>query len=193
MIPILVWRTNKLESILEQAAIPWQLLKASTRENKLLGEPKKESDKGWWTDYSTTKCSSVHYCWRIENPITPYSKCKKMHRGKCLFNFTRACYNCGQEGYIAMFCKGTPTNLVEHTPNVRPNTCIYSLNENIVEARPSTSITSRITIFNLNLYVLIDSGATHSFIASRLIDILEGKRKLMTTHFIIKTPMGKTY
>ena len=126
-------------------------------------------------------------------PTAPCPKCKKMHRGECLFNFSRVCYSCGQEGHIAKFCKGTPTKPTEPTPNVRPNARVYSLNESAIEAGPSTSITGQIIVSNLNLYALIDSGATHSFIASRLIDRLEGKRKLMTTPFITKTPMGEMY
>ena len=119
---------------------------------------------------------------------TPCPKCKKMHRGECLFNFTRVCYSYGQEGHIAKFCKGTPVKPAEPTPNVRPNACVYSLNESAIEAGPSTFITGQIIVSNLNLYALIDSGATYSFIASRLIDRLGGKRKLMTTPFITKTP-----
>ena len=103
------------------------------------------------------------------------------------------CYICGQEGYIAKFCKGTPAKPAETTPNVRPNARVYSMNESAIKAGPSTSITGQIIISNLNLYTLIDSGATYSFIASRLINKLEGKRKLMNTPFITKTPTGKMY
>ena len=43
------------------------------------------------------------------------------------------------------------------------------------------------------LYRVFAGLHTHSFIASRLIDRLEGKRKLMTTPFITKTPTGEMY
>ena len=126
-------------------------------------------------------------------PTAPCPKYKNMYRGECLFNFTRVCYSYGQEGHIAKFCKGTPTKPAKPTSNVRPNTRVYSLNENAIEAGPSTSITGQIIVSNLNLYALIDSGGTHSFIVSRLMDRLEGKRKLMTTPFIIKTPTREMY
>ena len=42
-------------------------------------------------------------------------------------------------------------------------------------------------VSNLLLYVLIDLGATHSFIASRLYDKLEDNRQIFNTLFIIIT------
>ena len=53
---------------------------------------------------------------------------------------------------------------------------------------PSTSVSGQLSVSNLSLYALIDSVATHSYIASRLCDKLEGNRQIFSTHFITITP-----
>ena len=78
-------------------------------------------------------------------------------------------------------------------PRGRPNARVYSLNEGDVEAGPSTSVSGQLSVSNLNLYVLIDSGATHSFIAKRLVEKLEGDKKSLSSPFLTVTPTGDVY
>ena len=51
----------------------------------------------------------------------------------------------------------------------------------------------QLSVSNLSLYALIDSGATHSYIASRLCDKLEGNRQIFSTPFITITPTRDAY
>ena len=78
-------------------------------------------------------------------------------------------------------------------PQGRPNARVYSLNEGDVTAGPSTSVSGQLSISNLSLYALIDSGATHSYIASRLCDKLEGNRQVLSTLFITSTLVRDMY
>ena len=41
-------------------------------------------------------------------PTTPCPKCKMIHQGECLFNFTQVYYSSGQEGHIAKFLRELP-------------------------------------------------------------------------------------
>ena len=54
-------------------------------------------------------------------------------------------------------------------------------------------VSSQLSVSNLSLYALIDSGATHSYIASRLCDKLEGNRQIFSTPFITITPTRDAY
>ena len=67
------------------------------------------------------------------------------------------------------------------------------MNEGDVTAGPSTSVSGQLSVSNLSLYALIDSGATHSYIASRLCDKLEGNRQIFSTLFITITPTRDVY
>ena len=54
-------------------------------------------------------------------------------------------------------------------------------------------ILGQLRVSNLILFTLIDSGATHSFMAKRLGDKLEGKRRKFTSPFITITPAEDVY
>ena len=116
-----------------------------------------------------------------------------MHSGECRFRTTRGCYNYGQEGHIAHNCKNNATKATESAPRGRPITRVYSLNEGDIEVDPSTSVSGKLLVSNLNLFSLIDSGVTHSYIAKRLGDKLEGNRRTLSSPFVTVTPAGDVY
>ena len=62
-----------------------------------------------------------------------------------------------------------------------------------VTAGLSASVSSQLTVSNLLLYVLIDSRATHLFIAYRLCDKLEGNKQIFSIPFITITPTRDAY
>ena len=87
-------------------------------------------------------------------------------------------YNCGEDGHIARNCKNNATKATESALRGRPNARVYSLNEGDIEVGPSISVSGQLLVSNLNLFSLIDSGVTHSYIAKRLGDKLEGNRRM---------------
>ena len=104
------------------------------------------------------------------------SKCKKRYVRE--YQTITGCYNCVQEGYYARNYPTQSNKISPPTPAPRGrlNTRVYSLNKGVISAGLSTSVSGQLTVSNLPLYTLIDSGATHLFIASRLYDKLEGNR-----------------
>ena len=62
-----------------------------------------------------------------------------------------------------------------------------------MEAGPSKLVTAQLPVTNLSLFTLIDSGATHSFIANKVADKLEWKKECLAYPFITMTPAGKVY
>ncbi|XP_062114132.1 uncharacterized protein LOC133825165 [Humulus lupulus] len=96
-------------------------------------------------------------------------KCKKHHQGKCRAN---ACYGCGKEGHIKKNCpQKTQEGVKEHhmkDNNLVP-TRVFALTKPQAEA--STSVVSgQIFIAGIDCHVLIDFGATNSFVAKRIVD-----------------------
>ena len=75
----------------------------------------------------------------------------------------------------------------------KPNARVYSLNEGEVETRPSTMVTGQLSVANLSAYSLIDSGASHSFIAAHTSNKLEWKKAVFTQPFYTVTPAGDLY
>ena len=116
-----------------------------------------------------------------------------MHFGKCRFGTTQGCYNCGQEGHIARNYKNNAAKTTESAHRGPPNARVYSLNEEDIEAGLSTSVSGQLLVSNLNLFSLIDSRVTHSYIAKRLGDKLEGNRRTLSSPFVTVTPAGDVY
>ena len=127
------------------------------------------------------------------NLATQCPKHKWKHVGE--YRTGTGCYTYGQEGYYARNCL-IQSNKIKSpipAPQGRPNARVYSLNEGDVTTGPSTSMSGQLSVSNLLLYTLIDSGATHSYISSRLCDKLKGNRQIFSTLFITITPTRDAY
>ena len=53
---------------------------------------------------------------------------------------------------------------------LRPNAQVYALRKGDVETDPSTVVTNQLPIANLFVYALVDSRASHSYLAARIVE-----------------------
>ena len=126
------------------------------------------------------------------NQIAPCSKCGRAHPGECRKG-SRQCFNCGKEGHYIKDCPGVLKLGAPGENKPKPNARVYSLNEGEVETGPSTTVTGQLSVANLSAYSLIDSGASHSFIAAHTSNKLEWKKEVFTQPFYTVTPAGDLY
>ena len=89
---------------------------------------------------------------------------------------TTVCFAYDKDGHFAKSCPNQRREREPTRTQPRPNARVYSLSEDDVNAGPSTVVTGQLPVANLSLYTFIDSGATHSFIASKVAEKLECDR-----------------
>ncbi|XP_060962018.1 uncharacterized protein LOC133032169 [Cannabis sativa] len=96
-------------------------------------------------------------------------KCTKRHLGECR---AKACYKCGKEGHIKRNCPlwGQTGNRAEPKKDDKYVPArVFAITQVEAEASPSV-VSGQIPMANTTCKVLFDSGATHSFIASTIVN-----------------------
>ncbi|KAL5573275.1 hypothetical protein UlMin_022872 [Ulmus minor] len=140
-------------------------------------------------------------------------KCGKNHPGECRQG-TSACYKCGKEGHFAKRStvkftgdsqqvrnqEGQVRSLQtltegpaegQDTKNVlKPNARIYAYTKGDAEAGGSKVVTGQLPVANMVARVLIDSGATHSFISVIFADCLHRSKDTIRQTFRTVLPSG---
>ncbi|XP_062102962.1 uncharacterized protein LOC133813952 [Humulus lupulus] len=94
-------------------------------------------------------------------------KCKKHHQDEFWAN---TCYGCGKKGCIKRNCpqKTREWDKEHHKKNYNlVPTCVFALTKPQAEASTSV-VLGQIFIAGIDYHVLIDYGATHSFVAKRI-------------------------
>ncbi|XP_031261164.1 uncharacterized protein LOC116119363 [Pistacia vera] len=120
----------------------------------------------------------------------PYcQKCGRQHKGDCLLG-TNVCFKCKQPGHMAKDCKVTQATSLQTVEG--STTRVYSVAQKEAEANPSVVI-GQLQFHSTSLYVLIDSGATHSFILYGIIKRL-GLEPCKVEHAVkIEMPKRENY
>ena len=140
-------------------------------------------------------------------------KCGKNHQGECRQG-TMACYKCGKEGHFANKCTAKSTNegqqnrsqegqfrslqtLTEEPAEgqdiknvLEPNARVYAYTKGDAEAGGSKVVTGQLPVAYVLARVLIDSGATHSFISTVFADSLHRSKDTIRQTFRTVLPSG---
>ena len=104
----------------------------------------------------------------------------------------RTCFKCGLEGHMAKDCVKPKTNALEagqRKPQNGAPARVFALTAKEAE-KGKEVITGTIPICNKNAYVLIDSGATHSFVSVSFARKLCVKPQPVFPELVVDTPLG---
>ncbi|KAL5572587.1 hypothetical protein UlMin_022184 [Ulmus minor] len=140
-------------------------------------------------------------------------KCGKNHPGECRQG-TTACYKCRKEGHFARKCTVKSTGDSQQNKNqegqfrslqtltegpaegqdiknvLEPNARVYAYTKGDAEAGGSKVVTGQLPVAYVLARVLIDSGATHSFISTVFADSLHRSKDTIRQTFRTVLPSG---
>ncbi|KAL5546420.1 hypothetical protein UlMin_006107 [Ulmus minor] len=141
-------------------------------------------------------------------------KCGKNHPGECRQGST-ACYKCGKEGHFARKYTVKSTGDSQQNRNkegqfrslqtltegpaeeqdtknvLEPNARVYAYTKGDAEAGGSKVVTGQLPVAYVLARVLIDSGATHSFISTVFADSLHRSKDTIRQTFRTVLPSGE--
>ena len=113
-------------------------------------------------------------------------RCRRRHLGDCK---SRACYQCGSTDHLKRDCPKLGNEGRKPTDDFIPSR-ILSLTESDASAS-RTVVTGQISSSATTYYALFDSGASHSFVSTRVIDSLCRPVSELARPFLIKIPNGE--
>ncbi|XP_062080721.1 uncharacterized protein LOC133785510 [Humulus lupulus] len=122
--------------------------------------------------------------------IPPCPKCTKRHFGECI---ARVCYKYGKEGHIKRNFSTweQSSNKEEQKKDYKYVLArVFTITQAKVEASPS-AVTGQIPMANNTCKVLFDSGASHSFISSRIVNVVNAPSELFNVGFETMLPSGE--
>ena len=107
-----------------------------------------------------------------------------------------ACLNCGEHGHFVRDCQLTKNfqalKLAGGKPRPKTQGRVFAMTNKDAQASPEV-VTCIIQFQSQPIRVLIDPGATHSFIYFSLVDLLSLSTSLLQFDMLVSTPIRKSF
>ncbi|XP_071708311.1 uncharacterized protein [Rutidosis leptorrhynchoides] len=123
------------------------------------------------------------------NANAPCGTCGKNHPGRVCYRSAGSCFACGEIGHLAKDCKNPRPGFVPRVPPPAPGGRVFAMTT--AQAADATgTITGHVFVHHRALFVLFDSGSTHSIVSVKSSKYLKVSPTWLSTPFTISTPMG---
>ncbi|XP_071718933.1 uncharacterized protein [Rutidosis leptorrhynchoides] len=123
------------------------------------------------------------------NANAPCGTCGKNHPGRVCYRSAGSCFACGEVGHLAKDCKNPRPGFVPRVPPPAPGGHVFAMTA--AQAADATgTITGHVFVHHCALFVLFDSGSTHSIVSVKSSKYLKVSPTWLSTPFTISTPMG---
>ncbi|XP_071718850.1 uncharacterized protein [Rutidosis leptorrhynchoides] len=123
------------------------------------------------------------------NANAPCGTCGKNHPGRVCYRSAGSCFACGEVGHLAKDCKNPRPGFVPKVPPPAPGGRVFAMTA--AQAADATgTITGHVFVHHRALFVLFDSGSTHSIVSVKSSKYLKVPPTWLSTPFTISTPMG---
>ncbi|XP_071695126.1 uncharacterized protein [Rutidosis leptorrhynchoides] len=100
-----------------------------------------------------------------------------------------SCFACGEVGHLAKDCKNPRPGFVPRVPPPAPGGRVFAMI--VAQAADATgTITGHVFVHHRALFILFDSGSTHSIVSVKSSKYLKVSPTWLSTPFTISTPMG---
>nr|GFA73916.1 putative reverse transcriptase domain-containing protein [Tanacetum cinerariifolium] len=118
-----------------------------------------------------------------------YTTCGRRHPGECR-RAAGTCFKCGQTGHLQKDCKKNTTTSISGQADKKPGASgrVFAMTEDQANKTLGT-ITGTLFIYGLAVFVLFDTGATHSVISSAFASRITTTPTLLDHVLCISTPM----
>ncbi|XP_022867527.1 uncharacterized protein LOC111387219 [Olea europaea var. sylvestris] len=120
------------------------------------------------------------------SPPSQCPKCNKFHRWECLYG-KYTCYKFGQLGHVVSSCPSIKKPEQEKKGKAR----VFALTHDEA-AQNLDVIAGSLSVFGTSVYILIDSGTTHSFISNACLAKINASSKKNDNVLEVSMPSGGT-